>query len=109
MRLRVCTCGALLPQGVRHNHDNERRQTIARAHGLTTAHWQRLRRARLEVDGYACQIRREGCTGRATTVHLDPSLGGDHRAAMIDDCVSACHRCHGAIDAPRATRSPAWA
>ena len=42
-----------------------------------------------------------GCTTKATTVQLDPSLKGDHRQATIDNTRSACRHCHGVIDAPR--------
>jgi len=36
---------------------------------LNTKEWQTKRKAVLERDGYTCQARLEGCTGRATQVH----------------------------------------
>lgn len=69
--------------------------------------WERLRIAALERDGCMCRIRLAGCTGTATTVHLDPRLGGNHAAATLEDLLSACAHCHGLVDGPRARRGPA--
>jgi hypothetical protein len=82
--------------------DNERRNAKSRTHGLTTSRWQRLRKAALERDGRRCMLGLRGCTLIATTVHLRPELGGDHRRATLDDVTSSCARCHGVVDAPRA-------
>jgi hypothetical protein len=49
----------------------------------------------------------EGCTEVATTVHLDPKLGGDHLRATITDVTSACAHCHGVVDGGRAQDGPA--
>jgi hypothetical protein len=75
--------------------------------GYNTQHWQQTRRARLVIDGYRCQFDYEGCTGYATTVHLDPECNGDHALATIDNTLSACSSCHGTEDAPRASGYPA--
>jgi hypothetical protein len=84
--------------------DNQRRAAKSKAHGLTTTRWARLRLQRLTLDRWQCQLRLGGCTGRAATVHLRAALGGNHQAATIDDCVSACGHCHGVLDGPRARR-----
>jgi hypothetical protein len=86
--------------------DNRRRHGKQRAQGRDQARWRHLRKARLEHDGYRCQLRLAGCRSRATTVHLDPALGGHHDLATIDDVVSACGRCHGHADGGRATPQP---
>jgi 5-methylcytosine-specific restriction endonuclease McrA len=65
--------------------------------GRTTQHWRRLRVQALERDDYTCQ----GCGAPAVSVHISPALGGDHRAATLDDCVSACLVCHGRLDGQR--------
>ncbi|HEV8105558.1 MAG TPA: hypothetical protein VGP69_17640 [Gaiellaceae bacterium] len=39
---------------------------------------------------------------RATHVHLDPRLEGNHDAATLEDCRACCASCSGAVDAPRA-------
>jgi hypothetical protein len=96
----ICTS---CPKGCRL--DNQRRNAKSRDHGLTRAAWKkRLRLAALERDGYLCRLRLQGCTGKATTVHLRPELAGDHSRATLDDCTSCCAHCHGVIDAPRARR-----
>lgn len=63
-------------------------------HGRDTSHWQELRALVLKRDGYGCQIMLEACTGRATSVHLDPRLKGQHLLATESDCRSACRFCH---------------
>jgi hypothetical protein len=73
-------------------------------YGYTTPHWQTVRKQRLAYDGHLCQLRRDdGCTVRATTVHLDPACNGNHALATLDNTVSACLHCHGVEDAPRAS------
>lgn len=81
--------------------DNARRAKKSAAHGLTTTHWQQLRRARLKQAKGVCELRLRGCTRRASTVHLDPRLGGNHRAATLGDVRAACLRCHGVLDGAR--------
>jgi 5-methylcytosine-specific restriction endonuclease McrA len=103
-------CGSPVPAGmgsrcVKHRGgitDNQRRYRKAMANGTYTTHWRTLRKQALERDGYACTFRFSNCTGRADTVHIRASLGGDHRNATLADCRSACRRCHGVEDAPRA-------
>ena len=85
--------------------DNQRRTAKRKQHGLTLVAWLRLRRRALDRDGNRCQLRYPGCKGNASTVHLHPRLAGDHRLATLPDLMSACDRCHGVIDAPRARRA----
>lgn len=96
VRCRRCTIG-----------ENQRRHVKAVANGLHSAHWANVREQRLALDGHLCTIRRPGCTVRATTVHLDPELRGDHLKATLQNTRSACRSCHGTVDAPRAARSHA--
>ena len=84
--------------------DNHRRQEIAREHGLHSSHWRTLKKERLELARGMCELRLNGCTGKAMTVHLAPALAGDHRTATLSDCRAACLHCHGVVDAPRASR-----
>lgn len=71
------------------------------AGGYSTGHWRKLRVQALVRDGYRCQLQLDGCTGVATTVHIDPALRGQHEDATLDDCTSACLYCHGVTDAAR--------
>lgn len=82
--------------------ESKRKSSKIRQHGYSSANWQLVRSRRLLMDNSMCQIKLPGCTGRATMVHLDPALLGDHRFATILDCVSCCPSCSGAVDAPRA-------
>jgi 5-methylcytosine-specific restriction endonuclease McrA len=75
-----------------------------RSQGTSTARWKRLRLAVLERDEHRCQLQLYGCQGRATTVHLDPRLHGNHAIATEADCRSACRVCHGRADGGRARR-----
>lgn len=86
--------------------DNQRRARLNKLHGTNTTYWRRLRRLALQRDGGLCQLRHRGCTQLADSVHIDPHLNGNHRIATLGDCTSACKRCHGVEDAPRAT--PRW-
>src|SRR4051794_40371197 len=92
-------CGRLTAGGRCAAHvraDNRRRHLKQVANGVKTPAWQELREERLELDGRRCQLRvDDGCTGVATTVHLAPELGGDHRRARLEDLTSACAHCHG--------------
>jgi hypothetical protein len=69
--------------------------------GYATVHWQVIRGARLALDRLACQLRHDGCTRRATQVHLDPSLRGDHSRASLELTLSCCAHCHGVEDGRR--------
>lgn len=83
--------------------DNVRRREKAKRNGLYSDHWKLVRKARLQLDGGRCVLRVDaGCTGRATTVHLAPELGGNHLLATLSNTASACRHCHGVVDAPRA-------
>ncbi len=84
--------------------DDQRRHALAKKHGTSTGHWKRLRQLALARDNHECTLRHARCTGVATTVHIDPRLGGNHLLATLADCRSACRRCHGKEDAPRASR-----
>ena len=99
--LRPClTCGTPTRNGPRC-------RTCTQPAGYATAHWQRIRRQRLNLDGHRCTLNHPGCTTVATTVHLAPELNGNHLLATIDNTRSACLRCHGTEDAPRANGYPA--
>ena len=65
--------------------------TRTRASGRSTHAWQQLRERRKQLDGYRCTYC--GST-EDLTVDLDPRLQGNHRAATIEDCVTACRRCN---------------
>jgi hypothetical protein len=84
--------------------DNKRRQAKTKRHGLRTAHFATLRTQRLRLAQSRCELGLAGCTNRATTVHLDPRLEGNHRIATVDDCLALCLHCHGVIDGGRASR-----
>jgi 5-methylcytosine-specific restriction endonuclease McrA len=88
--------------------DNQRRKVKQRDQGRTTAHWKNLARRAKQAAGYRCQ----GCgcpevrdSRGWLSVHLRPELGGNHRAATLDDVVVLCLSCHGTLDAPRAQGS----
>jgi hypothetical protein len=80
------------------------RASKVKASGTSSAHWQRLRKQALERDGYRCQriVYGQACLQPANTVHIAPHLGRNHDLATLDDCMSMCRRCHGAIDGARA-------
>lgn len=106
---RTCgSCGHRVPIGFGSRcpdcveKDNQRRHAKSKAYGTTTGYWRKLRARVLERDGHRCQLQHHGCTQVARTVHIDPELGGDHRLATMDRCLSACLHCHGVEDAPRA-------
>jgi hypothetical protein len=84
--------------------DNGRRNAKTVAHGVKRSHFQRLRRERLALARGVCELRLRGCTVRATSVHLDPRLAGDHDRAALGDVRAACAHCHGVVDAKRASR-----
>jgi len=69
-----------------------RRDTTAR--GRNTYAWQRLRAERRRLDGHRCTYC--GAT-QDLTVHLDPRLAGNHRAATLADCVTACRSCNSRL------------
>lgn len=77
---------------------DEKRQRF----GYSRPHWRRLRVQRLSLAHGLCELRLPGCSMRATHVHLDPRLEGNHDAATLEDCRACCASCSGAVDAPRA-------
>ena len=77
--------------------------THARRRRYSSAHWQHVRKQRLTLDHHTCTLAYPGCTRHATTVHLDPACDGDHALATINNTRSACARCHGLEDGPRAS------
>jgi 5-methylcytosine-specific restriction endonuclease McrA len=81
--------------------DNARRSLKAGKAGLKTRYWREVRLARLQLDGYRCVLRHDGCTGYAETVHLARELNGNHLLATTENTRSACRHCHGVTDAPR--------
>jgi hypothetical protein len=61
----------------------------------STAAWQRLRRAVLERDGYACRIEGPRCRGHATTAHhIVPSSQAPHLFWEPSKLAAACGRCN---------------
>jgi 5-methylcytosine-specific restriction endonuclease McrA len=59
----------------------------------STAAWQKLRRAVLHRDGYACQIRGPRCRGHATTVHhIIPSSQAPDLFWEPSNLAAACGR-----------------
>ena len=102
-------CQVLVPAGsggCPEHKGTEIRQARDQHSGRKTAEWRRLRKARLELDNYQCQLRLAGCTEVATSVHLDPERRGEHRGARLRDVLSACAHCHGVVDGQRAGRYP---
>jgi 5-methylcytosine-specific restriction endonuclease McrA len=71
----------------------------------STPRWRRVRRRVLERDGYVCQLRLPGRTGRADEVHhkfgrLRPGkpLGpDDHNPAILQ---AACRNCNRRVKVP---------
>jgi 5-methylcytosine-specific restriction endonuclease McrA len=62
--------------------------------GRNAARWQKVRLAVLERDGWTCQLRYEGCTGRAEEVdHIIPRQFG---GPMFDpdNLRAVCATCH---------------
>ena len=61
----------------------------------STAAWQKLRRAVLHRDGYACQIRGPRCRGHATSVHhIIPSSQAPELFWEPSNLAAACGRCN---------------
>ena len=96
---------ALVPAGSRCpacvRDDNERRNRKSRAHGVTSPAWRR-RRARKLKRSPGCELELEGCTGKATSVHIPARYRGRHDVVPENELVSACAHCHGVVDGARA-------
>ncbi len=105
--MRACAkCARAIPATERYcaehkRAENARRNAKNKAFGRNSAHWQKVRKQRLELAGFRCELQLAGCTGVATHVHLDPSFRGQHRAASVEFCRACCASCSGAVDAPR--------
>jgi len=56
----------------------------------STRRWRRIRLAVLQRDGWVCQLRLAGCTGRATCAHhvLGRSVTGDSMEHIVASCTS---------------------
>ena len=92
-RIRPCHCTTRTPNTT---HAKRRRQHNNTRYRRKTAHWQRIRKARLTLAGHHCELRHPGCTTRADTVHLIG--GGDHSKATLTMTRAACRHCHGVQD-----------
>jgi len=76
----------------------QRRKRKVQVQGSASAEWRALRQRVLARDGQRCRV----CGSQDDlTVHLDPRLGGDHRRADADHCLTLCRSCHGRVDQPR--------
>lgn len=80
-------------------HDAARRSANNVRLGRNSAHWRRLRRARLALASHLCELGLSDCTVTATTVDL--MGGGDHSTAQLEDTRAACRSCHGRVDGGR--------
>ena len=65
--------------------DRQKRAQRNKVYGYHRANWQRVRKARLELAEYRCELRLSGCTDFAKIVHLNPALHGNHDAATLTD------------------------
>lgn len=101
--VRLCPkpgCGRTDPHTHLDAHDQARRTAKTKASGRGRAAWHRLRQATIARDG-CCTV----CgTTHDLTVHLHPSLNGNHWLAGLDHVTTLCRSCHGRLDAPRASR-----
>lgn len=88
-------CGALVPAGATRCRDctravEQRRGTVTQRFGPG---WARISALVLKRDGYECQLRLPGCTGRATTAdHVTPRSHGG--TATLDNLQASCRRCN---------------
>jgi hypothetical protein len=85
--------------------ENARRTNKVTRYGYKSAHWQAVRKQRLELAGYVCELKLAGCTTRATHVHLPARYAGQHRAADVNDWRACCASCSGAVDGARSHSS----
>jgi hypothetical protein len=82
MPLRTCAkCGR--PSQGRYCPEHQRQEDARRTnkvtrYGYKSAHWQAVRKQRLELAGHICELRLAGCTIRATHVHLPAGYEGQH-------------------------------
>jgi hypothetical protein len=107
MILGTCAkCGRPIPAGQRYCAEHKRELTQrhtakTREYGYRRKNWRQVREQRLNLAGHICELKLPGCTTRATHVHLDPGMRGQHDAATLNDCRACCASCSGAVDAPR--------
>jgi 5-methylcytosine-specific restriction endonuclease McrA len=66
--------------------------------------WRRTRAGVLARDGYVCQLKLDGCTGRATHVHHTVSrlAGGDDPLLLV----ASCAHCNLKTGEPRGNPKP---
>jgi hypothetical protein len=89
-----------------HKTAEKRRRTEKHvSYGYGSAHWQMIRKARLQLAGYRCELQLPGCTEVATHVHLAPEARGRHFEATLEQTQACCAPCSGAVDAPRSRGS----
>jgi hypothetical protein len=73
MPLRTCAkCGR--PDQGRYCPEHQRQENARRTnkvtrYGYKSAHWKRVRKQRLELAGYVCELKLAGCTIRATHIY----------------------------------------
>jgi len=60
----------------------------------STAAWKQLRAQVLRRDRYRCQLREEGCTGRATQVDHIVNTAAGGAELDPDNCQSTCSHCN---------------
>ena len=93
-------CGRIDTHTHQDTRDLARRTAKTKASGRNRAAWHRLRQAAIARDG-CCTV----CgTTHDLTVHLHPSLDGNHHNATLDHVTTLCRSHHGTVDAPRAKR-----
>ena len=84
--------------------DNRRRTVKQREQGRTTSRWKKLARQARQGASYrrqACGRLEERTPTGWLSVHLRPELGGNHRAATLDDAsISISSRRHSSGSVP---------
>jgi len=70
----------------------------------STRAYRKARDRVLERDGHRCQLRYDGCLGKATDAHhtVDRAVAGDDPGKMV----AACHPCNVKAGDPRNTDPP---
>jgi 5-methylcytosine-specific restriction endonuclease McrA len=94
----TCSCAGATAARKRRDDHAHANQCAA---GRNTQHWRHVRLAVMRRDDYTCRIckrtRDDFEQGERLEVHLDPSYGGMHHAAKVEDCITVCNRCHGRL------------
>lgn len=65
--------------------------------------WRRKRIIVLRRDQHRCQLKLDGCTHRATTVHHLVPWVGDPAQVPTEHLLAACQPCNGKAGDPRGT------